>query len=155
CAAARRSLRHSERSPTWRVAKSSADRDASLTLRWSKADSHPWSRYMADAFETILVAWLAFAFLPERPTRSQGGTDGSNPLSSTGESVSRTDPAVARRVRPRPGPLCELVQFRPAVVAPRGEARADIDIVFDLAVRLGLGNHFWHGNVLAALDHHL
>jgi len=50
---------------------------------------------------------------------------------------------------------CELVQFRPAVVAPRGEARADIDIVFDLAVRLGLGNHFWHGNVLAALDHHL
>jgi hypothetical protein len=29
---------------------------------------------MADAFETILVAWLAFAFLPERPTRSQGGT---------------------------------------------------------------------------------
>ena len=50
---------------------------------------------------------------------------------------------------------CELVQFRPAVVAPRGEARADIDIVFDLAVRLGLGNHFWHGNVAAALDHHL
>jgi anaerobic selenocysteine-containing dehydrogenase len=34
---------------------------------------------------------------------------------------------------------CELVQFRPAAVAPRGEARADIDIVFDLAVRLGLG----------------
>jgi hypothetical protein len=30
---------------------------------------------------------------------------------------------------------CELVQFRPAVVAPRGEARADIDIVFDLAGR--------------------
>ena len=28
---------------------------------------------MADAFETILVAWIAFAFLPERPTRSQGG----------------------------------------------------------------------------------
>jgi hypothetical protein len=41
---------------------------------------------MADAFETILVAWLAFAFLPERPTRSQGGTDGSNPLSSSAES---------------------------------------------------------------------
>src|SRR5215831_18098672 len=33
---------------------------------------------------------------------------------------------------------CELVQLRPAVVAPRGETRADIDIVFDLAVRLGL-----------------
>ena len=41
---------------------------------------------MADAFETILVTWLAFAFLPERPTRSQGGTDGSNPVSSSGES---------------------------------------------------------------------
>ena len=53
-----------------------------------KAVSNPWSRYMADAFETILVAWLAFAFLPERPTRSQGGTDGSNPLSSGGESLS-------------------------------------------------------------------
>jgi anaerobic selenocysteine-containing dehydrogenase len=50
---------------------------------------------------------------------------------------------------------CEPVQFRPAVVAPRGEARADIDIVFDLAVRLGLGNHFWQGDVEAALDHHL
>jgi anaerobic selenocysteine-containing dehydrogenase len=50
---------------------------------------------------------------------------------------------------------CELVQFRPAAVPPRGEARADIDIVFDLAVRLGLGNHFWHGDIEAALDHHL
>ena len=50
---------------------------------------------------------------------------------------------------------CELVQLRPAVVPSRGEARADIDIVFDLAVRLGLANQFWHGNVEAALDHHL
>ena len=41
---------------------------------------------MTDAFETILVTWLAFAFLPERPTRAQGGTDGSNPVSSSGES---------------------------------------------------------------------
>ena len=54
-------------------------------------------RYMADAFETILVAWLAFAFLPERPTRSQGGTDGSNPLPSSRQSVSRPDPAAAGR----------------------------------------------------------
>jgi anaerobic selenocysteine-containing dehydrogenase len=50
---------------------------------------------------------------------------------------------------------CELVQLRPAVVAPRGESRADIDIVFDLAVRLGLGNKFWDGNIEAALSHHL
>jgi hypothetical protein len=40
-------------------------------------------------------------------------------------------------------------------VTPRGEARADIDIVFDLAVRLGLGSQFWHGDVAAVLDHHL
>jgi anaerobic selenocysteine-containing dehydrogenase len=50
---------------------------------------------------------------------------------------------------------CELVQLRPAVVAPRGEARADVDVVFDLAVRLGLGNQFWHGDIEAALDYHL
>jgi len=47
------------------------------------------------------------------------------------------------------------VQFRPAVVPPRGEARPDIDVVFDLAVRLGLGNQFWDGDIAAALDHHL
>jgi anaerobic selenocysteine-containing dehydrogenase len=49
----------------------------------------------------------------------------------------------------------EWVQLRPALVAPRGEARADIDVVFDLAVRLGLGAHFWQGNVEAGLRHHL
>jgi hypothetical protein len=37
--------------------------------------------------EQIVVAWLAFPFLPERPTCSQGGTDGSNPLSSSRESA--------------------------------------------------------------------
>ena len=51
--------------------------------------------YKADAFESILVAWLAFVFLPEKPTRSQGGTDGSNPLSSSGESCK---PSVPQRV---------------------------------------------------------
>ena len=50
---------------------------------------------------------------------------------------------------------CELVQLRPAVIAPRGEARADIDSVFELAVRLGLGKHFWDGAVDSALDHYL
>ncbi len=47
------------------------------------------------------------------------------------------------------------VQLRPALVSPRGEARADIDMVFDLAVRLGLGEHFWHGDVDAGLRHYL
>ena len=50
---------------------------------------------------------------------------------------------------------CEWVQLRPALVAPRGEARADTDVVFDLAVRLGLGEHFWNGDVDAGLRHHL
>ena len=50
---------------------------------------------------------------------------------------------------------CEYVQLRPAIVPARGEARADIDVVFDLAVRLGLGNRFWNGDVEAALTHHL
>jgi len=35
-----------------------------------------------------------------------------------------------------------LVQLRRRVVEPRGEARSDTDIVFDLAGRLGLGAHF-------------
>jgi anaerobic selenocysteine-containing dehydrogenase len=43
-----------------------------------------------------------------------------------------------------------LIQLRSAVVPPPGEARPDTDIVFDLAVRLGLGAHFWHGDIDAA-----
>jgi anaerobic selenocysteine-containing dehydrogenase len=50
---------------------------------------------------------------------------------------------------------CEYIQLRSAIVPPRGEARADIDVVFDLAVRLGLGNRFWQGDVEAGLAHHL
>lgn len=49
----------------------------------------------------------------------------------------------------------ERVQLRPAIVQPRGEARADIDVVFELATRLGLGADFWQGNVEDALDHYL
>ena len=48
-----------------------------------------------------------------------------------------------------------LVQLRPRVVAPRGEARADLEIVFDLACRLGLGEHFWQGDIEAAYRYHL
>ncbi len=39
------------------------------------------------------------------------------------------------------------VQLRPAVVPPRGEARSDTQIVFSLATALGLGEHFWQGDV--------
>jgi len=48
-----------------------------------------------------------------------------------------------------------LVQLRQPVVAPRGEVRADTEIVFDLACRLGLGEQFWDGNIEAAYRHQL
>jgi len=47
------------------------------------------------------------------------------------------------------------VQLRPAVVVPRGEARSDSEVVFGLATRLGLGEHFWNGEVEAGLRHRL
>ena len=48
-----------------------------------------------------------------------------------------------------------LVQMRRRVVEPPGEARSDTEIIFDLACRLGLGAHFWHGDVDAAYRHQL
>jgi len=48
-----------------------------------------------------------------------------------------------------------LIQLRQPLVAPRGEARSDIEIIFALATRLGLGEHFWDGNVEAAMRHRL
>jgi anaerobic selenocysteine-containing dehydrogenase len=48
-----------------------------------------------------------------------------------------------------------LVQLRQRIVPPLGQARSDIDIIFDLAVRLGLGEHFWNGDVEAAYRHQL
>jgi anaerobic selenocysteine-containing dehydrogenase len=48
-----------------------------------------------------------------------------------------------------------LVQLRQPLVAPRGEARSDLRIVFDLATRLGLGEHFWDGDIDAAFRHQL
>jgi anaerobic selenocysteine-containing dehydrogenase len=48
-----------------------------------------------------------------------------------------------------------LVQLRRRVAPPRGEARSDTAIIFDLAARLGLGEHFWDGDVDAGLRHRL
>jgi anaerobic selenocysteine-containing dehydrogenase len=48
-----------------------------------------------------------------------------------------------------------LVQLRQRVVAPRGEARSDTEIVFDLATRLGLGASFWDGDIEAAYRYQL
>jgi anaerobic selenocysteine-containing dehydrogenase len=48
-----------------------------------------------------------------------------------------------------------LVQLRQRVVEPRGEARSDTEIVFDLACRLGLSAHFWDGDIEAAYRYQL
>jgi anaerobic selenocysteine-containing dehydrogenase len=48
-----------------------------------------------------------------------------------------------------------LVQLRQPVVEPRGEARSDIKIIFDLASRLGLDAHFWDGDIQAAYRYQL
>jgi anaerobic selenocysteine-containing dehydrogenase len=48
-----------------------------------------------------------------------------------------------------------LVQLRKPLVAPRGEARSDLRIIFDLATRLGLGAQFWDGDIEAAFRHQL
>lgn len=44
------------------------------------------------------------------------------------------------------------VQLRPAVVDPQHESRADLEIIFDLAIRLGLGEYFFSGDIDAALN---
>jgi len=48
-----------------------------------------------------------------------------------------------------------LVQLRKPVSAPRGEARSDLEIIFALATRLGLGEHFFDGDLDAAWRHQL
>ena len=47
------------------------------------------------------------------------------------------------------------VQLRERVVPPQGECRSDTQIVFDLAVKFGLGDSFWNGDVEAAYAHQL
>jgi anaerobic selenocysteine-containing dehydrogenase len=48
-----------------------------------------------------------------------------------------------------------LVQLRRPVALARGEARSDLQIIFGLATRLGLGEHFWDGDLDAAFRHQL
>jgi anaerobic selenocysteine-containing dehydrogenase len=48
-----------------------------------------------------------------------------------------------------------LVQLRTPLVEPVGEARSDLEIVFDLATRLGLGEYFFGGDVDAGWEHQL
>lgn len=49
----------------------------------------------------------------------------------------------------------QLVQLRQRMVPPRGESRADNDIVFALATRLGMGEAFFGGSVEAGWNHML
>lgn len=49
----------------------------------------------------------------------------------------------------------KLVQLRPRMVPPRGEARSDCDIVFDLATRLGMDGHFFDGSLERGWNHML
>ena len=46
-------------------------------------------------------------------------------------------------------------QLRPAVVQPLHESRADVEVIFELAVRLGLAEHFFNGDIDGALNWHL
>jgi len=47
------------------------------------------------------------------------------------------------------------VQLRQPLTAPRGEARSDLRIMFDLATHLALGEHFFDGDIEAAWQHQL
>jgi len=47
----------------------------------------------------------------------------------------------------------ELVLLRQSMVAPRGESRSDMEIVFDLACRLGLEAEFFGGSIDAGWNH--
>jgi len=48
-----------------------------------------------------------------------------------------------------------LVQLRQPIVPPRGGGRSDLEIVFALATRLGIGEHFWGGDLEAGWRHQL
>ncbi len=47
------------------------------------------------------------------------------------------------------------VQLRQKMVEPVGEARSDTEIIFGLATHLGLGQHFWGGDIEAAYRYQL
>jgi anaerobic selenocysteine-containing dehydrogenase len=46
-------------------------------------------------------------------------------------------------------------QLRPRVIPPLYESRSDLEILFDLANRLGVGEHFFHGGIDAAFNYQL
>ena len=44
------------------------------------------------------------------------------------------------------------VQYRPAAVAPLGDAVGDTGLVFEMAEALGMDGHFWGGDIHASFD---
>jgi anaerobic selenocysteine-containing dehydrogenase len=48
-----------------------------------------------------------------------------------------------------------LVQLRAPLVERVGEVRSDLEVIFELATRLGLGEHFFGGDIDAAWEHQL
>jgi len=51
--------------------------------------------------------------------------------------------------------LATWAQFREPVIQALHESRSEVAIIFDLAMRLGLGEHFFQGDVEAAYDYEL
>ena len=47
----------------------------------------------------------------------------------------------------------EHIQLRKQLVTPRGESRSDLEVVFDLACRLGLSESFFEGDIDKAWNH--
>src|SRR6478672_12040282 len=89
----------------------------------------------------MFVFYLFFFFFSSRRRHTRSDRDWSSDVCSSDLEVS----AEAQ----------SLVQLRQRVVEPRGEARSDTEIVFDLACRLGLGAHFWDGDIEAAYRYQL
>jgi anaerobic selenocysteine-containing dehydrogenase len=52
-----------------------------------------------------------------------------------------------------PAEAMAQIQYREPAVAPLYERRGDVDIIFGLATRLGLGAEFWNGDVEAGYRH--
>jgi hypothetical protein len=57
-----------------------------VTRRWRKADSNRWSHFDRDAFQNTILGPGAAHRFKDRSASARGETNGSNPLSSTGES---------------------------------------------------------------------
>ncbi len=47
------------------------------------------------------------------------------------------------------------MQYREPAVAPQHESRPDLEIIFDLAMRMGFGHEFWNGDLERAFDYML